>query len=41
VTSFSPITGYNAPAFPGGAFAAYLKAAEFNPLLKLVTNGCK
>jgi hypothetical protein len=41
VTSFSPVTGYNAPAFPGGAFAAYLKAVEFDPLLKLVANGCK
>jgi hypothetical protein len=27
--------------FPGGSFAAYLTAAEFNPLLKSVTNGCK
>jgi hypothetical protein len=25
----------------GGTFAAYLKAAEFNPLLTFVSNGCK
>ena len=41
VTSFSTITAYNAPLYPGGSFAAYLKAAEFDPLLKFVTNGCK
>jgi hypothetical protein len=27
--------------FPGASFAAYLKAEEFNPLLKSVSNGCK
>ena len=29
------------PLFPGGTWAAYLTAAEFNPLLQLVSNGCK
>lgn len=41
VTSFSPINGFNAPVFPGGTFAPYLTAAEFNPLLTSVSNGCK
>lgn len=30
-----------APAYPGGEWAAYLTAAEFNPLLQKVQNGCK
>jgi hypothetical protein len=29
------------PIFPGGTWAAYLTAAEFNPLLNFVSNGCK
>jgi hypothetical protein len=41
VTSFSPVNAFNSPVFPGGTFAAYLTAAEFNPLLTFVTNGCK
>jgi len=41
MTSALPVTDYNAPLFPGGAFAAYLTAAEFNPLLTSVSNGCK
>ena len=41
VSSFSPINSYNSPVFPGGTFAAYLTAAEFNPLLTFVSNGCK
>ncbi len=41
VTSFGPVNRYNAPIFPGGTFAAYLTAAEFNPLLNFVRNGCK
>jgi hypothetical protein len=31
----------NSQEFPGGAFAAYLTAAEFNPLLAFVSNGCR
>ncbi len=31
----------NTQQFPGGTFAAYLTAAEFNPLLSLVSGGCK
>ncbi len=31
----------NAQQFPGGTFAAYLTAAEFNPLLSFVSGGCK
>jgi hypothetical protein len=27
--------------YPGGEFAAYLTAAEFDPLLTFVSNGCK
>jgi hypothetical protein len=41
VTSYSPINKYNESIFPGGTFAAYLTAAEFNPLLQKVSNGCK
>ena len=41
VTSFGPETKQGKPLFPGGTFAAYLTAAEFNPLLKSVQNGCK
>jgi hypothetical protein len=41
VTSFSPLDALNGPMFPGGTFAAYLTAAEFNPLLTSVSNGCK
>jgi hypothetical protein len=40
VTSFgADYQGTN--PFPGGTFAAYLTAAEFNPLLASVSNGCK
>ncbi|MGB6534997.1 MAG: hypothetical protein WBF58_03440 [Xanthobacteraceae bacterium] len=31
----------NTQRFPGGTFAAYLTAAEFNPLLSFVSGGCK
>jgi hypothetical protein len=41
VTSFGPVTGSGHPKYPGGTFAAYLTAAEFNPLLQSVENGCK
>jgi V8-like Glu-specific endopeptidase len=46
VTSFSvdlktDNTTSEAPAYPGAAWAAYLTAAEFNPLLQKVQNGCK
>ena len=41
VTSFSPFNGYKQPFYPGGTFAAYLTAAEFNPLFTFVSNGCK
>ncbi|HTV38710.1 MAG TPA: trypsin-like serine protease [Xanthobacteraceae bacterium] len=41
VTSYSPVNKYNAPVFPGGTFAAYLKAEEYNPLLQRVQNGCQ
>jgi hypothetical protein len=41
VTSFGATTQSGTPLFPGGTFAAYLKAAEFNPLLSYVSNGCK
>jgi hypothetical protein len=33
--------GDNTERFPGSAFAAYLTATEFNPLLRFVSNGCK
>ncbi len=41
VTSFGPINRLNQPLYPGGTFAAYLTAAEFNPLFVSVSNGCK
>jgi hypothetical protein len=41
VTSFSPFNGFKQPFYPGGTFAAYLTAAEFNPLFISVSNGCK
>jgi hypothetical protein len=42
VTSAGPEIGNSGiPRFPGGTWAAYLTAAEFNPLLDFVTNGCK
>lgn len=41
VTSFSAVLGDGAALFPGGTFAAYLTATEFNPLLTSVANGCK
>jgi hypothetical protein len=36
-----PYRNTDSPAFPGGTWAAYLTAAEFNPLLEFVANGCK
>ena len=42
VTSSAPQVGNTEiPLFPGGTWAAYLTAAEFNPLLTFVSNGCK
>ena len=42
VTSSAPEVGNTEiPLFPGGTWAAYLTAAEFNPLLTFVSNGCK
>jgi hypothetical protein len=46
VTSFGSNIGTDSPTeevprFPGGTWAAYLTAAEFNPLLASVQNGCK
>jgi hypothetical protein len=42
VTSSAPQVGNTEiPLFPGGTWAAYLTAAEFNPLLQFVSNGCK
>jgi hypothetical protein len=41
VTSFGPVTNSGAQQFPGGNFAAYLRAVEFNPLLISVLNGCR
>jgi hypothetical protein len=42
VTSSAPQLHNSAiPMFPGGTWAAYLTAAEFNPLLDFVSNGCK
>ena len=35
------VTSFNNTGFPGAMFAAYLTAAEFNPLLTFVSNGCK
>jgi len=34
------VTSFNASSLPGAIFAAYLTAAEFNPLLTSVSNGC-
>ena len=31
----------NTQQYPGGTFAAYLTAAEFNPLLSFVSGGCQ
>jgi hypothetical protein len=42
VTSAAPqLHNSTIPMFPGGTWAAYLTAAEFNPLLDFVSNGCK
>jgi len=41
VTSFGPFNKFKQPFYPGGTFAAYLTAAEFNPLFTSVANGCK
>jgi hypothetical protein len=42
VTSSAPqLRNTDIPLFPGGTWAAYLTAAEFNPVLTLVANGCK
>jgi hypothetical protein len=41
VTSFGPVTNSGKQKYPGGTFAAYLTAAEFNPLLQSVENGCR
>lgn len=42
VTSSGPQLGATEiPVFPGGTWAAYLTAAEFNPLLASVSAGCK
>jgi hypothetical protein len=41
VTSFGAETSEGTQLFPGGTFAAYLTAAEFNPLLSYVSNGCR
>jgi hypothetical protein len=42
VTSSAPAVGNTEiPLFPGGTWAAYLTASEFNPLLTFVSNGCK
>jgi len=35
------VTSFNDPNYPGAVFGAYLTAAEFNPLLTFVSNGCK
>ena len=35
------VTSFQFGAYPGGEGAAYLTAAEFNPLLAEVSNGCK
>lgn len=35
------VTSLALTAYPGSETAAYLTAAEFNPLLKFVSNGCK
>jgi hypothetical protein len=41
VTSFGAQTQKGSQKYPGGTFAAYLTAAEFNPLLASVSKGCK
>jgi hypothetical protein len=41
VTSFGAVTEDGTQIFPGGTFAAYLTAAEFDPLLSSVSNGCR
>lgn len=35
------VTSFNNTEYPGAMFGAYLTAAEFNPLLTFVSNGCK
>jgi hypothetical protein len=35
------VSSFENPNFPGASFATYLTAAEFNPLLASVSNGCK
>jgi hypothetical protein len=35
------VTSFRNTAYPGAILAAYLTAAEFNPLLQFVSNGCK
>jgi hypothetical protein len=35
------VTSFSNASFPGAEMAAYLTAAEFNPLLTFVSNGCK
>jgi hypothetical protein len=39
--TYLPAPNNNLPLYPGGTWAAYLTAAEFNPLLQKVQNGCK
>jgi hypothetical protein len=41
VTSFGAQSQRGSQLYPGGTFAAYLTAAELNPLLASVSNGCK
>jgi hypothetical protein len=41
VTSFGPFNRFKQPFYPGGTFAAYLTAAEFNPLFTSVAKGCQ
>jgi len=35
------VSSFNDSKYPGAIFGAYLTAAEFNPLLTFVSNGCK
>jgi hypothetical protein len=35
------VTSFNDSGYPGAIMGAYLTAAEFNPLLNFVSNGCK
>ncbi len=35
------VTSFNDTEYPGAVMGAYLTAAEFNPLLNYVSNGCK